>query len=86
MTKRIAPITLTALLFIGASPLWAADQKPPESAKQIDEAQMKKHCEDMKQGKDMSEHNSKMTPAEHEAMMKKCREIQEQKDKDARNE
>lgn len=85
MAKRVAPTALTALLFIGTSPLWAADQKPPESAKQIDDSHLKKHCEDMKQGKDMSEHNSKMTPAEHEAMMKKCREIQEQEDKDARN-
>jgi hypothetical protein len=85
MNTRIPTTALTVLLFVGSSSLWAEDQKPPESAKQMDDAHMKKHCEDMKQGKDMSEHNSKMTPAEHEAMMKKCREMEEQKDKDARN-
>lgn len=85
MSTRIVTSGLAALLFIGTSAAWAADQKPPESAREMDEAQMKKHCEDMMQGKDMSEHDSKMTPAEREAMMKKCRAMQEKKDKDAKD-
>ena len=78
MTTRIVSTALSTLLLIGSSPLWAAEEKPPASAKQTDEAQMKKHCDDMMKGKDMS----KMSAAEHEAMMKKCREMMKQQDAD----
>lgn len=73
MTTRIVSTALSTLLLIGSSALWAAEEKPP---KQMDEAQMKKHCDDMMKGKDMST----MSTAEHEAMMKKCREMMKQQD------
>jgi hypothetical protein len=39
---------------------------------------MKKHCDEMMKGHDMS----KMSAAEHEAMMKRCRETTKQQDAD----
>lgn len=78
MTTRIVSTALSTLLLIGSSALWAAEEKPPEGAKQPDEAQMKKHCDDMMKGKDMSN----MSAAEHEAMMKKCREMMKQQGPD----
>ena len=56
----------------------ASEEKPPKSTEQMDEAQMKKHCDDMMKGKDMSN----MSAAEHEAMMKKCREMMKQQEAD----
>lgn len=76
MITRIISSGLSSLLLIGSSVLWAAEEKPPKSTEQMNEAQMKKHCNDMMKGKDMSQ----MSAAEHEAMMKKCREM---KQKDA---
>lgn len=78
MAKRILSTALPAVLLIGSSALWAAEEKPPESAKQTDQRQMKKHCDDMMKGKDMSN----MSTAEHDAMMKRCREMMKQQDAD----
>lgn len=77
MTTRIVTTAFSALLLIGSSTVWGAEEKPPKGSQQTDEAQMKKHCEDMMKGKDMSN----MSAAEHEAMMKRCREMM--KDQDA---
>ncbi len=73
MITRIVSTGLSSLLLIGSSVLWAAEQKPPKNEQQMNEAQMKKHCDDMMKGKDMSQ----MSAAEHEAMMKRCREMKE---------
>jgi hypothetical protein len=75
MTTRIISTSLSALLLVGSGALWAAEEKPP---KQMDEPQMKKHCDDMMKGKDMSQ----MSAAEHEEMMKKCREMMKKNDPD----
>lgn len=76
MTTRIVTTALSALWLIGSSAVWGAEEKPPQGAKQTDEAQMKKHCDDMMKGRDMSN----MSAAEHEAMMKKCREMMKEQD------
>jgi len=78
MTMRIVSTGLCSLLLICSSTLLAAEEKPPKSTGQMDHAQMKKHCDDMMKGKDMSN----MSAAEHEAMMKKCREMMKQPDAD----
>lgn len=78
MTMRIVSIGLSAVLFLGSSTLWAAEEKPPERPQHMDEAQMKKHCDEMMKGKDMGQ----MSAAEHEAMMKKCREMTKKQDAD----
>jgi hypothetical protein len=77
ITRTISTASLV-LLLVGSSVLWAAEEKPPQGSKQMDEAQVKKHCDDMMKGKDMSN----MSAAEHEAMMKKCREMAKQQDAD----
>ncbi len=76
MTTRIVHVGLSALLLMTSSILWAAEEKPRESAKQTDQAQMKKRCDEMMKDMDMS----KMSAAEHEAMMKRCREMRQQED------
>lgn len=69
MNTRILTAGLSVLLLMASSNSWGDD-----SAKKTDDAQNKKHCDDMMKGRDMS----KMSPAEHEAMMKRCREMKEQ--------
>jgi hypothetical protein len=78
MTMRIVSTGLCSLLLICSSTLLAAEEKPPKSTGQMDHAQMKKHCDDMMKGKDMSN----MSAAEHEAMMKQCREMMKEQDAD----
>lgn len=81
MTTRILSTALSALLLLGSSAVGAAEEKPPHGPKQADDVQMKKHCDEMMKGKDMS----KMSAAEHEAMMKRCREMMKQQDADKKN-
>lgn len=69
MNTRIVSAALSTLLLIGASTLYAAEERPAES-KKTEDAKMKKHCDEMMKNMDMS----KMTAAEHEAMMKQCME------------
>jgi hypothetical protein len=70
MNTRIASAALSTLLLIGASTLYAAEEKPAESSKKTEDAKMKKRCDEMMKNMDMS----KMTAAEHDAMMKQCME------------
>ena len=70
MKTRIASTALLTLLLIGSSTLYAAEEKPEERSKKAEDAKLKKHCDEMMKNMDMS----KMTTAEHEAMMKQCME------------
>ena len=70
--RALSAVLSPALLAISLN---ASAQNPKEPAKPADEAQMRKQCEDMK-NMDMS----KMSAAEHEAMMKRCKEMMD-KDK-----
>ena len=72
-TRSFMGLLAMGLLAV-SSKVWA-QQPPKEPAKPADEAQMRKQCEDMK-NMDMS----KMSAAEHEAMMKRCKEMMD-KDK-----
>jgi hypothetical protein len=74
MSTHLLRAGLSAMLLLISTNLWAADP-PNDTAKKTDDAQMKKQCADMK-NMDMS----KMSAAEHDAMMKKCKEMM-QKDK-----
>ena len=73
-SSRIASAGLYALLLIGSSAIWAADDKPQDTDKHMNDAQMKKHCEEMMKDPNMS----KMPPADHQAMMKRCQELKQQ--------
>lgn len=73
MTARILSAGVSTLLLMASPNLLAAEDKPSDSAKKTDDAQMKKQCNDMR-NMDMS----KMSAAEHEAMMKKCKEAMQE--------
>lgn len=76
MTSRIVRAGLSALLLISSAAIWAAEDKPPQTDKHMDDAQMKKHCEEMMKDPNMS----KTPPADHQAMMKRCQELKQQEE------
>jgi hypothetical protein len=68
LSAALAAILMTASsLSIAQAP---EPQDPKQATQPADQAQLKKQCEDMKK-QDMS----KMSAAEHEAMMKKCQNL-----------
>ena len=74
--SRIASAGLYAFLLIGSSAIWAAEGKPQDADEHMNDAQMKKHCEEM-----MKDPNtSKLPPADHQAMMKRCQERKQQEE------
>ena len=75
--SRIASAGLYALLLIGSSAICAAEDKPQDADKHMNDAQMKKHCEEMMKDPNMS---SKMPAADHQAMMKRCQELKQQEE------
>lgn len=66
MSTHLLRAGLSAMLLLISTSLWAAD--PPNDNAKATDAQTKKQCADMK-NMDMS----KMSAAEHDAMMKKCK-------------
>lgn len=75
-SSRIASAGLYVLLLTGSSAISAAESKPQDTDKHMNDAQMKKHCEEMMKDPNMS----KMPPADHQAMMKRCQELKQQEE------
>jgi hypothetical protein len=68
MSTRVLSAVLAATLAISSN--LSAAENPKDTAQAADQAQLRKQCEDMK-GMDMS----KMSTGEHDAMMKKCKDV-----------
>ena len=77
MSTHLLRAGLSATLLLISTSLWA-DDTPKDTAQKTDHAQTKKQCADMKK-MDMS----KMTAAEHDAMMKKCKGMMQKEKKPA---